>query len=175
MPDYRRAFRTGGTWFFTVNLLQRHHNPLLIEHIDLLREAIRTVKRKYPFEIIAWVVLPDHMHCIWKLPEGDSDFPLRWRLIKSYFSKHLPPTEYRSNVRQNAHERGIWQRRYWEHMIRDEHDLHRHIDYIHINPLKHGWVRQVKDWQYSTFHHYVAQGIYPIDWCGSIKDGNFGE
>lgn len=175
MPDYRRAFRTGGTWFFTVNLLQRHHNPLLIEHIDLLREAIRTVKRKYPFEIIAWVVLPDHMHCIWQLPEGDSDFPLRWRLIKSYFSKHLPPTEYRSNVRQNANERGIWQRRYWEHMIRDEHDLHRHIDYIHINPLKHGWVRQVKDWQYSTFHHYVTQGSYPINWCGSIEDGNFGE
>ena len=117
MPNYRRAWRLGGTWFFTVNLLERHGNDRLIRHIDLLRQAVRVVKRTHPFRIHAWVVLPDHLHCVIELPKGDSDFALRWRLIKLLFSRALPKTERLSAVRQRRGERGIWQRRYWEHLI----------------------------------------------------------
>lgn len=166
MSNYRRAFIPGGTWFFTVNLLQRHHNDLLVREIDLLRETVKRVRKRYPFRIDAWVVLPDHLHCVWTLPPGDADFSTRWRLIKSAFSRALPKTEYRSNVRKAAGERGIWQRHYWEHCIRDDTDYQRHVDYVHVNPLKHGYVRRVADWPYSTFHLYVAKGIYPMDWCG---------
>jgi len=102
------------------------------------------------------------------LPPGDSDFSLRWRLIKSGFSRALPKTERRSMVRRAAGERGIWQRHYWEHLIRDEADYRRHVDYVHVNPLKHGHVKCVQDWPYSTFHHYVAAGVYPTDWCGDV-------
>jgi putative transposase len=166
MPNYRRAFIPGGTWFFTVNLLQRYRNDLLIREIDLLRETVRRVRERHPFLIDAWVVLPDHLHCIWTLPPGDSDFSMRWRLIKSGFSRALPNTERRSDVRKDAGERGIWQRHYWEHLIRDEADYQRHADYVHVNPLKHGYVKRVADWPYSTFHRYVAKGMYPADWCG---------
>jgi putative transposase len=166
MPNYRRAFIPGGTWFFTVNLLQRYRNDLLIREIDLLRETVRRVRERYPFQIDAWVVLPEHIHCVWTLPPGDSDFSMRWRLIKSGFSRALPNTERRSDVRKAAGERGIWQRHYWEHWIRDEADYQRHVDYVHVNPLKHGYVKRVADWPYSTFHRYVAKGMYPADWCG---------
>lgn len=166
MSNYRRAFIPGGTWFFTVNLLQRHHNDLLVREIDLLRETVKRVRKRYPFRIDAWVVLPDHLHCVWTLPPGDAGFSTRWRLIKSAFSRALPKTEYRSDVRKAAGERGIWQRHYWEHCIRDDTDYQRHVDYVHVNPLKHGYVRRVADWPYSTFHLYVAKGIYPMDWCG---------
>ena len=170
MPDYRRTFVAGGTWFFTVNLLQRQNNRLLVEQIELLRQAVREVRQKYPFKIEAWVVLPEHMHCVWTLPPNDSDFSTRWRLIKSGFSRRLPQVERRSEVRQRWNERGIWQRHYWEHLIRDELDFERHLNYIHMNPVKHGWVRQVKDWPYSTFHRYVREGVYPPDWCGSVDE-----
>jgi putative transposase len=166
MPNYRRAFIPGGTWFFTVNLLQRYRNDLLIREIDLLRETVQRVRERHPFQIDAWVVLPEHLHCIWTLPPGDSDFSKRWRLIKSGFSRALPHTERRSDVRKAAGERGIWQRHYWEHLIRDEADYQRHVDYVHVNPLKHGYVKRVADWPYSTFHRYVAKGMYPADWCG---------
>jgi putative transposase len=169
MPNYRRAFIPGGAWFFTVNLLQRHGNDLLVRKIDLLRDTVRGVRQRYPFHIDAWVVLPEHLHAILTLPPGDCDFSTRWRLIKSGFSRALPKTERRSAVRLAAGERGIWQRHYWEHAIRDEADFERHVDYAHVNPLKHGWVRRVSDWPYSTFHRYVAQGIYPADWCGDVK------
>ena len=112
----------GGTYFFTVNLLQRRQNDLLVRNIDNLRTAVHDVRAKHPFGIHGWVVLPDHIHCLMTLPEGDSDFALRWRLIKSSFSKAIPHTEWRSRSRQNRGERGIWQRRYWEHLIRDEKD-----------------------------------------------------
>ncbi len=168
MPNYRRAFVPGGTWFFTVNLLQRRNNDLLIREVELLRQTVRRVKMNYPFTIDAWVVLPDHFHCLWTLPPNDADFSTRWRLIKTGFSKGLPKTEYRSKVRIAAGERGIWQRHYWEHCIRDELDYQRHIDYVHVNPLKHGYVRRVSDWPYSSFHRYVAQGVYPENWCGDI-------
>jgi putative transposase len=166
MSNYRRAFVPGGTWFFTVNLLQRRGNDLLVREIDLLRKVVQGVRQRYPFHIDAWVVLPEHMHCVFSLPEGDSDFSLRWRLIKSGFSRALPKIESLSAVRQGSGERGIWQRHYWEHLIRDELDFQRHIDYVHVNPLKHGLVKRVVDWPYSTFHRYVDVGIYVADWCG---------
>ena len=167
--DYRRVWHKGGTYFFTVNLLQRSDNNLLIEHIDILRNAVRKVKISHPFIIHAWVVLPEHMHCIIELPTHDDDFATRWRLIKSSFSKALPITEYRSDVRLKRRERGIWQRRYWEHLIKNETDYQSHMDYVHINPLKHGLVKQIKDWPYSTFHRLVKEGIYPMDWGGRME------
>ncbi len=166
MPNYRRARHPGGTYFFTVNLLQRSGNDLLVRHIKELREAVRVVRLQYPFYIHAWVVLPDHLHCVLELPEEDADFALRWRLIKSYFSKSLPKTEWLTDVRESRKERGIWQRRYWEHLIRDDADFAAHMDYVHINPQKHGLVRRVSDWPYSTFHQLVEQGVYPANWAG---------
>jgi putative transposase len=170
MPNYRRAWHTGGTYFFTVNLLERSNNDLLVRHIDLLRESVRVVRASYPFTIHAWVVLPEHLHCVIELPIGDADFALRWRLIKSHFSKSLSKTELLSATRVRRGERGIWQRRFWEHLIRDEKDFSAHMDYVHINPLKHGLVKKIADWPYSTFHGLVEQGVYPINWAGGDED-----
>ncbi|MCV6611256.1 MAG: transposase [Amphritea sp.] len=165
MPDYRRVWIPGGTYFFTVSLARRHKNDLLIRHIDCLRAAVRQTRQKYPFVIHGWVVLPDHMHCIISLPEHDADFALRWRLIKSAFSRQLTDIdEWRSLSRVKRAERGVWQRRYWEHLIRDSEDYNAHMDYLHFNPVKHGYVAKVDDWPYSTFHHCVRQGLYPQDW-----------
>jgi len=164
--EYRRIWHPDGTYFFTVNLLERR-SDLLTRHIDALRNAIQTVRRRYLFKIHAWVVLPDHMHCVIELPDGDSDFAVRWRLIKMNFSKALPNVERRSAVQIARHERGIWQRCYWEHLIRDERDFRAHVDYVHINPVKHGLVNTVREWPYSTFHRDVKRGIYPVDWAGS--------
>ena len=166
MPNYRRAWHPGGTYFFTVNLLERSGNDLLVKHIEELRAAIRAVMRSHPFTIHAWVVLPDHFHCVVELPQDDSDFATRMRLIKTRFSKLIAPNENRSAVRVRRVERGIWQRRYWEHLIRDDKDFAAHMDYVHINPLKHGLVKRVGDWPYSTFHRLVEQGVYPYDWAG---------
>jgi putative transposase len=168
--QYRRLWHAGGTYFFTVNLLQRRNNDLLVRHIDDLRASVAKVKVKHPFIIHAWVVLPDHFHCVIELPEGDADFAMRLRLIKVGFSKALPKTEFRSDVRNARGERGIWQRRFWEHLIKNEKDYQAHMDYVHINPVKHGFVKQVKDWPYSTFHQQVEQGIYPENWGGEIED-----
>nr|WP_277420242.1 transposase [Aeromonas dhakensis] len=123
MANWRRAWWPDGTWFFTVNLLERRNNRLLVEQIDLLRHSVAKVQQAHPFAIHAWVVLPDHLHCILSLPQGDTDFPLRWRLIKSHFSRALPVNERRSQTRLRHGERGIWQRHYWEHLIRDEQNL----------------------------------------------------
>ena len=166
MPNYRRAWHTGGTYFFTVNLLQRHGNDLLTRHIALLRNAVRSVQSRHPFRIHGWVVPPDHLHCVMTLPPGDADFAMRWRLIKMDFSKSLPKTERLSKVRAARGERGIWQRRYWEHLIRDDADMQAHMDYVHFNPVKHGLVARIADWTFSTFHHLVKKGIYPLNWGG---------
>ena len=107
--------------------------------------------------------MPDYLHCVLEFPPGDADFPLRWRLIKANFSKALPRTERRSQVRVKRGERGIWQRRYWEHLIRDDADFGTHVDYVHINPVKHGWLKRVVDWPHSTFHSLVEQGVYAPD------------
>ena len=165
MPNYRRAWHPGGTYFFTVNLLQRHGNDLLTRHITLLRDTVRSVRQRHPFTIHGWVVLPDHLHCVLELPTNDADFATRWRLIKMDFSKALPRTERLSEVRARRGERGVWQRRYWEHLIRDEEDFRAHMDYVHINPMKHGLVKRVVDWPYSTFHRLVEQSVYPPDWA----------
>lgn len=172
MSDYRRAWYPGGTYFFTVALLQRHGNDLLVREIALLRRVVSEVIARHPFRIHSWVVLPDHLHCVIELPEGDSDFAGRWRLIKAGFSKGLPSTERRSEVRKRRGERGIWQRRFWKHLIRDDADYRAHMDYVHINPLKHGLVQRVADWPYSTFHRRMAQGLYPPDWADSTRAAN---
>ncbi|WP_084612640.1 transposase [Pseudogulbenkiania sp. MAI-1] len=169
MPNYRRAWQRGGTYFFTVNLLERHGNDLLIRHIDALRAAVRTTRQSHPFIIHGWVVLPDHLHCVIELPPDDDDFALRWRLIKLLFSRSIPKTEWRNPARQRRGERGVWQRCYWEHLIRDEEDFAAHMDYVHINPLKHGLVERVVDWPHSTFHRCVQAGIYPEDWAGGLE------
>lgn len=162
VPNYRRLFAPGGCWFFTVNLQDRH-SCLLTRHIDALDAAVSKTRRRHPFEMDAWVVLPDHIHAIWTLPSGDTDFPGRWRSIKTFFSKSLPPTEWRSAVRLARGERGIWQRRYWEHLIRDEKDLDRHLDYCWFNPVKHGLVERVEDWPFSTYHRDMATNPLPAD------------
>jgi putative transposase len=166
----------GGTYFFTVNLLQRYPNDLLVRHIELLQTVVREVRKNRPFHIDAWVILPDHLHCVWTLPPGDDDFTNRWRMIKQGFSKALFMTERRSSVRIARGERGLWQRRFWEHAIRDDGDYAAHVDYCHINPLKHGYVKRVADWPYSTFHRYVERGVYPLDWAdGPESDLEAGE
>lgn len=166
MPNYRRAWQPGGTWFFTVNLLRRRENDLLVRHVDVLRQIVARVRGRHPFTIHGWVVLPDHLHCVISLPDGDTDFATRWRLIKVGFSKALAKTEHRSATRVRRGERGIWQRRYWEHLIRNEADFVAHMDYVHINPVKHGHTLRAADWPYSTFHRLVASGEYPMDWAG---------
>lgn len=172
----RRNNVPGARYFFTVTLLDRA-SRLLVERIDDLRDAFRAVRAQRPFIIDAMVVLPDHLHCVWTLPEGDADYAMRWWEIKSWFSRHIPKGEQRTKGRINKDERGIWQRRYWEHTLRDEQDVERHIDYIHYNPVKHGHVSQVAEWPFSSFHSFVRRGIYPMDWGGidTSTEGNFGE
>ena len=137
-----------------------------MDRIDSLRSVVGEVYRAHPFEIIAWVVLPEHLHAIWRMPDGDTDYPMRWGLIKAGFSRALPKVEKIGQSRTKKGERGIWQRRYWEHMIRDDLDLERHVDYIHYNPVKHGCVRRAMDWEFSTFHRYVRAGWIPENWGG---------
>jgi putative transposase len=177
MTSYRRNFVPGGSYFFTVNLANRQ-SRLLTEHIESLRDAFRYVKARHPFTVEATVVLPDHLHAIWTLPEGNFDFAMRWRLIKAAFSRGLGRRENVSISRSSKGERGVWQRRYWEHTLRDELDFEHHVDYIHFNPVKHGHVSRVSDWPYSTFRQMVKVGIYPEDWAGDAKsagDCDFGE
>jgi putative transposase len=161
---YRRADVPGGSYFFTVNLADRT-SSLLVERVEILREAVRYVKQRRPFEILGWVVLPEHMHAIWTLPEEDSDYSTRWRLIKHHFSRFIEPQELPSPSKQRKGERGIWQRRFWEHQIRDEKDLQSHLDYVHINPVKHGYVARASDWPYSSIHGYIRQGLIARDWA----------
>jgi putative transposase len=176
MTSYRRNFIAGGSFFFTVNLADRRLH-LLIDQVEGLRAAFRQTRLSHPFAIDAMVVLPDHLHAIWTLPEGDADFAGRWRLIKSTFSRNLPMGETISHSRLKKGERGIWQRRFWEHTIRNEDDFARHFDYIHINPVKHGLVTRVQDWPHSSFHRMVERGVYPADWAGDVAslEGDFGE
>jgi putative transposase len=162
MPEYRRNRVAGGTYFFTVNLLDRS-SDLLVTRIDALRAAVRSTRARAPFHIDAWVVLPEHLHCIWTLPEGDDDFSGRWRAIKKTFAKAQPADEHRSATRLLRHERGIWQRRFWEHTIRDERDYAAHMDYVHFNPVKHALVDHVAAWPFSTFRRCVRRGLYPAD------------
>jgi putative transposase len=164
---YRRACVKGGTYFFTFVTFKRKNILIQPENLTLLRRAFEYVKENHPFKIDAIVVLPDHLHCIWTLPRGDCDFSTRWRLIKGFFTRNCQ-AKYRIEPFQSRKCRGeqaVWQRRFWEHLIRDEQDYIHHVEYIHLNPVKHGLVKAPKDWEYSSFHRYVAQGKYSQDWC----------
>jgi putative transposase len=149
MPWYRGLFVPGGTYFFTANLANRSER-LFTENIEALREAYAYVVARHPFETVAIVVLPDHLHCVWTLPPDDKDFPMRWRLLKSRFSHAISGD--RPGRRKG--ERGVWQRRYWEHLIRDDDDLISHVNYIHGNPVKHGLVTDTDDWRHSSWHRW---------------------
>ena len=165
MPNYRRVRVPGGTFFFTVNLLRRDRS-LLVDHIAELRAAFRIARASRPFGIIAMVVLPEHLHCIWRLPPADAENAARWSRIKSEFSRRLPRDEGERcpASRVTRRERGVWQRRYWERVLRDERDLAAHVDYIHFNPVKHGLVARAGDWPHSTFHRYVRGGLLDANW-----------
>ena len=174
MTRYRRAVVAGGTYFFTVVTYRRR--PFLTDEEPRrwLREVIKETRADYPFEIDAWVLLPDHLHCLWTLPEGDSDYWTRWALIKSRFTKRskglLLREDWMTESKRKHREGTIWQRRFWEHMIRDDRDFEAHVDYIHFNPVKHGLVEKVADWPFSTFHRFVGAGLYPKDW-GGMREG----
>ncbi|WP_454632296.1 REP-associated tyrosine transposase [Bradyrhizobium cenepequi] len=175
MPQYRRANIKGSTFFFTVVLADRS-STLLVDEINRLRRIYRLVHERRPFETVAICILPDHIHAIWTLPEEDADFSTRWSLIKSGFSRGLED-ERRSPSKIVKREKGIWQRRFWEHAIRNDVDLERHVDCIHFNPVKHGHVTRVADWPHSSFHRYVEGGLLTADWGGDLKEiqGSFGE
>jgi putative transposase len=176
VSTYRRNFVPGASYFFTVNLHDRS-TRLLIDQIELLRAAFRGVRAQRPFTIDAIVILPDHLHSIWTLPPGDADFATRWRLIKTAFSRSLPSSERRSQSRAAKGERGIWQRRYWEHTLRDELDFERHCDYIHFNPVKHGHAGSTREWPHSSFQKFVKLGVYPVNWAAGegVDAGDWGE
>lgn len=168
MVRYRRNYVPGGTYFFTVTLRNRQSRTLT-DHIDLLRGAFRDVRKARPFEIDAIVVLPEHLHAVITLPVGDADYSVRWKGIKGGFSKSLA----RAGIRVEKDRRGeycLWSRRFWEHTIRDEQDLQTHVDYIHYNPVKHGWVRRVADWPYSSFHRYLRLGWVDESWGANPSD-----
>ena len=164
---YRRAFVPGGSFFFTLVMQGRRPVFASAETVDVLREAFRSVRSTRPFELEAMVVLPDHLHCIWSLPKDDADFATRWRLLKTWFTKHCDPALrlVPDRARAARNEQALWQHRYWEHMLRDEIDFARHVEYIHFNPVKHGLVASAMDWPYSSFRQYVEAGVYPPD-CG---------
>ncbi|WP_458789442.1 REP-associated tyrosine transposase [Adonisia turfae] len=150
--QYRRFRREGGTYFFTVVAYNRQQLFETPEMVELLRASFRKVKQRHPFTIDAIVILPDHLHCLWTLPQGDANFSTRWRLIKSEFSRHCPEEykQLRSLARYKKQEQTVWQRRFWEHLIRNEDDFARHVEYIHYNPVKHGLVQNPHDWPYSS-------------------------
>lgn len=175
MVRYRRNLIPGGTFFFTVTLRDRR-SWVLVDHIDVLRAAFRQTRVEKPFAIDAIVVLPDHLHTIWTLPPGDADFSGRWRKIKSAFTRGVVATGFPVSQDQRG-EYDLWQRRFWEHTIRDDTDLERCADYIHFNPVKHKLVSTPEDWKFSSLHRYVREGILPQDWAGEgrVIDGSFGE
>lgn len=174
MSNYRRAKTPGASFFFT--LVSYHRRPVLCEPQvrAALHDAINWVRRDRPFIIEAWVLLPDHLHTIWTLPENDADFATRWQTIKRRVSVQCPSLllahELLNNSKIKRREASLWQRRFWEHQIRDDKDFANHMDYLHFNPVKHGLVEQVCDWPYSTFHRYVKAGVLPENW-GGPKEG----
>jgi len=174
MVRYRRNFVPGGTYFFTVTLVDRT-SPALVDHVTALRRAFRIARHERPFTIDAIVSLPDHLHTIWTL-SGDSDFSGRWKRIKAHFTHRLAAAGVPVKRHRNG-EYALWQRRFWEHTIRDEQDFERHVDYVHFNPVKHGLVRRVRDWPYSSFHIYVRRGLLPADWAREVGEPtmDFGE
>jgi putative transposase len=175
MPNYRRNRVAGGTHFFTVVTLR--HRPILTTDIarPILHRALAGVQRKRPFAIDAIVLLPDHLHAIWTLPAGESDYSLRWAEVKEAFTRSFLSAGGEdgpvSPSRRKHPERSVWQRRFWEHTVRDEDDFKRCADYVHWNPVKHGLVARVRDYPWSSFHRYVESGEYDLDWgSGEVAD-----
>jgi putative transposase len=174
MPKYIRPKVPGASVFFTVALADRKSN-LLVREIDVLRSAVRATRADLPFYIDAWVVLPDHLHCIWTLPEGDADFWVRWKEIKTHFTKAVGQFGPRSVSKVSKGESGIWQRRFWDHHIRDERDFATHLRYCWWNPVKHGLVDRPVDWPHSSIHRDIRLGQVEPEWAGIKIDGAFGE
>ncbi len=169
MTNYRRNWVNGGCYFFTVNLNDRNSN-ILVAEVSTLREAVRATLARHPFHIDAWVVLPDHMHCIWTLPLNDRDFPIRWQMIKTTFSSAVARPKPRNASLTRKRETGLWQRRYWEHTIRNDKDYAAHMDYVHFNPVKHKLAAHPADWPFSSFARCVKRGIYPTNWAAEASD-----
>jgi putative transposase len=174
--QYRRSRAKGAAFFFTVVTHERRRFLCEEASIKLIREAFQQVIKRHPFTVDAFVLLPDHLHCLWTLPENDADFSMRWRQIKSCFSRkcHAEFKGGQADARLFKSEQAIWQHRFWEHQIRDDGDFAKHVEYIHFNPVKHGLVNSPKAWPHSTFHRFVKQGIYPDDW-GADKAIDFDE
>ena len=175
MPNYRRYFVPGGSYFFTLVVDRRRRLFDDSDAVRLLGDVLRQTVIKWPMTVNAMVLLPDHLHAIWSLPPGDSEYSKRWGWAKKEFTQQWlaaggsdhPVSAGRKRTRR----RGIWQPRFWEHTLRDEEDFERHFDYIHWNPVKHGHVRRPKDWPHSSFHRWVREGIYPEDWgCQTMLD-----
>ena len=177
MSNYRRARDAGACYFFTQVTHQRQ--PVLTQPRlrEALRLAIERVRQGHPFSIHGWVLLPDHLHCLWQLPEGDSDYSRRWSMIKRLTSQAMPELSGSISLSRNLRrESGLWQRRFWEHRIRDEQDYRQHLDYLHWNPVRHALVERVADWPWSSYHRLVREGVYPADWGGCAEvPGAFGE
>ncbi|QNA90124.1 transposase [Massilia sp. Dwa41.01b] len=172
MSRYRRA-RTGSTYFFTLVSFRRQPILCLPPIRAALRRAVQDVRIVRPFDIDAWVLMPDHLHCIWTLPDGDLDYSTRWALIKNSVSRFAgittPYTGHPSPSRIKHRDAAIWQRRFFEHRIRDDLDFERHADYVHFNPVRHGHADSAIAWPFSTFHRFVRTGIYPADWGGTAQ------
>ena len=166
MRRYLRTYIPGGCFFFTVNLADRR-SELLTSKVNVLRQAFRQTRSDHPFTVEAIVVLPDHLHTIWTLPENDTDYSQRWSLIKARFSRALTKTEPVSQSRNRKRERGIWQRRFFEHAIRDQHDLESHIHYTHWNPVKHGWAKRAGDWPHSSIHRFIRESKLEPGWVAA--------
>lgn len=174
MPNYVRPRITGATIFFTVATARRG-GDLLCRQIAHLRAAVRTTRAELPFDVAAWVVLPDHMHAIWALPPGDDDFSTRWKVIKARFTKSVGFTLPRSASKEAKGEAGIWQRRFWDHHIRDQVDFDTHRRFCWSNPVKHGLVGRAVDWPFSSIHRDIARGMVDPEWSGIAPEGQFGE
>jgi putative transposase len=183
MSNYRRDQTLGGTWFFTLVAFKRRRFFCREVFRNALRRSILKARKSHPFVIDAWVLLPDHIHCIWTLPEGDANFSLRWKLIKQFVTgdcaADFSNTAEQTVAKKKRRESTIWQRRFWEHSIRDQKDFANHLNYLHFNPVKHGYCLSAADWRYSSFHRYQALGVYPKNW-GTVNqnthdDTNYGE
>ncbi|MDD5267079.1 MAG: transposase [Methylococcales bacterium] len=182
MSNYRRVYLPGGMYFFTVVTLRRQRFLIDDDVRAALREGIQFTRQSKPFEIVAWVLLPDHLHCIWRMPSDDTDFSSRWSMIKRIVTQRcgerLNHPEWLNERRCKRQQGTLWQHRFWDHLIRDEDDFNRHMDYIHWNPVKHGLVSKVVDWPYSSFHRLVQSGWYPENWGENItfdRINEFGE
>jgi putative transposase len=183
MPEYRRSYLPGGTFFFTLVTFNRRPIFSKPEARELFHKIYEKVNLKHPFITVAYCLLLEHFHCLWTLPEGDTNYSLRFSEIKRQFShryiNEIEPVLEKNASRVKREEVSLWQRRFWEHTIRDEQDLHNHIDYIHYNPIKHGLVKNVREWEDSSFHRFVEQGLYEIEWGEGeekkLKSMDFGE